>query len=236
MMNRLTILLLLAVTASALAQTKTSAAVPANTKTHSKPTQTLVQPEAAPNATALPIGTAIRMKLETPLSTTTSKFGDRFGGRVVEAVMLNGKTIIPVGAALEGQVIRAEEHRRIKGTPELDLRPTMITLPDGQRYSINATITDTSDRSLNVNDEGQIKGQGHDRGDLVEMGIGTAVGTGIGAAAGGGKGALIGAAIGGGATVVHWLIKTKSAQIPAGTEIIMELSRPMAFNAVQEGD
>ena len=235
-MKRLTILLVLAITASAAAQTKPSAAVPANPKTHSKPTQTLIQPESAPDASALPIGTAIRMKLETPLSTTTNKFGDRFGGRVVEAVMLNGRTIIPVGAALEGQVIRVEEHRRIKGTPQLDLRPTMVTLPDGQRYAINATITDTSDRSLNVNDEGQIKGKGRDKADWVETGIGAAVGTGIGAAAGGGKGALIGGTIGAGATVVHWLVKTKSAQIPAGTEIIMELSRPLALNAVQEGD
>ncbi|MGZ4814590.1 MAG: hypothetical protein ACXVZV_04240 [Terriglobales bacterium] len=235
-MKRLTILLALAITTSAVAQTKTSAAVPATGNTHSKPTQTLIQPDATPDATALPVGTAIRMRLETPLSTTTNKFGDRFGGRVTEAVMLNGKTIVPVGAALEGQVIRVEEHRRIKGTPELDLRPTMITLPDGQKYAINATITDTSDRSLNVNDEGQIKGKGRDKADWVQTGVGAALGTGIGAAAGGGKGALIGGTIGAGATVVHWLMKTKSAQIPAGTEIIMELSRPMALNAVQEGD
>jgi len=236
-MKKLTILLALALAASASAQTKSSAATPASKGTsHSKPTKTLIQPEAAPDATALPIGTAIRMKLETPLSTSSNKFGDRFGGRVVEAVMLNGKTIIPVGSALEGQVIRVEEHRRIKGVPEMDLRPTMVTTPDGQRYAINATITDTTDKSLNVNDEGQIKGPGHTKGDLVEMGVGAAVGTGIGAAAGGGKGALIGAAIGGGATAIHWLIKTKSAQIPAGTELIMELSRPMALSAVQEGD
>ncbi|HVZ18403.1 MAG TPA: hypothetical protein VG897_14885 [Terriglobales bacterium] len=235
-MKKLTIVLALAITASAVAQTKPSAAVSASATGHSRPTQTLIQPEAAPDATALPIGTAIRMKLETPLSTSTNKFGDHFGGRVVEAVTLNGKTIIPVGAALEGQVIRAEEHRRIKGTPELDLRPTMITLPDGQKYAINASITDTSDRALNVNDEGQIKGKGRDAADWVETGVGAALGTGIGAAVGGGKGALIGATIGAGATMVHWLTKTKSAQIPAGTEIIMELSRPMALNAMQEGD
>lgn len=235
-MKNLMILLTLALAASAVAQDKPSAAVPATGHTHTRAARTTAQPQAAPDATALPIGTAIRMKLETPLSTTTNKFGDRFGGRVVEAVMLNGKTIIPVGAALEGQVIRSEEHRRIKGTPELDLRPTLVTLPDGQKYSINANIVDTSDRSLNVNDEGQIKGKGHDNGDLIETGVGAAVGTGIGAAVGGFKGALIGGSIGAGATVVHWLMKTKSAQVPAGTEIIMELSRPMALNAVQEGD
>jgi len=235
-MKNLMILLTLALAASAVAQDKPSAAVPANGHPHTRAARTTAQPQAAPDATALPIVTAIRMKLETPLSTTTNKFGDRFGGRVIEAVMLNGKTIIPVGAALEGQVIRSEEHRRIKGTPELDLRPTLVTLPDGQKYSINANIVDTSDRSLNVNDEGQIKGKGHDNSDLVETGVGAAVGTGIGAAVGGFKGALIGGSIGASVTVVHWLMKTKSAQVPAGTEIIMELNRPMALSAVQEGD
>lgn len=199
-------------------------------------TQTLAQPASVPNATALPIGTAIRMKLETPLSTATNKAGDRFGGRVTEAVLLNGKTIIPVGAALEGDVIRAEQHRRIRGTPSFALRPNLITLPDGRKFVINATIVDTSNRSLNVTDEGEIEGRGHDTADWVETGVGTALGTGIGAAVGGGKGALIGATIGAGGTVIHWLTKTKSAQIPAGTEIIMELNHPMALSAVPEGE
>src|SRR5581483_9609820 len=187
-------------------------------------TQMMAQPAAAPNATALPVGTAIRMKLQTPLSTTANKHGDRFGGRVVEAVLLNGNMIIPVGSAIDGEVIRADEHRRIRGTPTFDLRPTLITLPNGGKYAINATIVDVSNRSLNVTDEGEIKGRGHDRADWVERGVGTAVGTGIGAAIGGGKGALVGASIGAGATLVHWLTKTKSAQIAAGTEIIMELN------------
>lgn len=235
-MKTLTTILVLTIACSAAAQEKTSAAIPANGHKHSRTPQTLAQPAAAPDATALPVGTAIRMKLETPLSTSRNKFGDHFGGRVIEAVTLNGRTIIPVGAALEGEVIRAEDHRRIRGTPTLDLRPTVITLPDGQKYSINASIVDTSNRSLNVNDEGEIKGSTYDRADKVETGVGAALGTGIGAAAGGFRGALIGGSIGAGATVIHWLTKTKSADVPAGTEIIMELNHPMALNAVQEGD
>jgi hypothetical protein len=234
-MTKLTVFLTIALTAGAAAQTKPSADVSTARSTHSAAPKTLAQPDAATDATALPVGTAIRMKLETPLSTSANKRGDHFGGRVVEAVTLNGKTIIPVGAALEGEVMNADEHRRIRGTPTLDLRPTTVTLPDGQKYAINASLVDTSDRSLNVNDEGEIKGPGRDRADWVETGVGAALGTGIGAATHGFKGALIGGSIGAGATVVHWLTKTKSAQVPAGTEIIMELSRPMAMSVV-EGD
>lgn len=187
------------------------------------------------NEMALPIGTAIRMKLETPLATNTTTKGDRFGGRVTQAVMLNGKTIIPVGAALEGEVYRSEEKRRITGTPTLDLNPDTVTLPDGTRYTIRANIVDTTAKNVNVNDEGEVKGDGHSKRDWIEMGAASVVGAGVGAAFGGGKGAAIGAGVGATASVVRWLTKTRNASLPAGTELIMELSRPLQLTAT-DGD
>lgn len=228
-MKKYAVLLTLLVATGAIAQTKPSAA----RTTHPTPVLTS---STSMDTYSLPTGTVIRMKLETPLSSATSQRGDRFGGRVVEAVKINGRTIIPVGAALEGDVTRTEDPRRVKGTGTLDLLPRVVTLPDGQRYNIIANIVDTSNNSeVNVNEEGQVKAKGHDRNDLLETGVGTAVGMGIGGAVGGGKGLLIGAAVGGGATVVHWLTKTKSATLPAGTELTMQLSRPMQFTA-EAGD
>jgi len=49
---------------------------------------------------------------------------------------------------------------------------------------------------------------------------------------GGGKGFLIGGAVGATVTVTHWLGKHRSAMLPAGTELVMELSRPMSMNVV----
>ena len=48
---------------------------------------------------------------------------------------------------------------------------------------------------------------------------------------GGGEGALMGGGIGASATVAHWLSKRKWAALPAGPELVMELSRPMALTA-----
>jgi hypothetical protein len=48
---------------------------------------------------------------------------------------------------------------------------------------------------------------------------------------GGGKGVLIGATIGATATVARWLGKKNSATLPAGTELVMELSRPLEMTA-----
>src|SRR5689334_6561636 len=72
-------------------------------RTHeTQPTAATIEthPAAVPtDAATLPVGTTVRMKLETMLSTMTSKRNDEFAGRVTEAVMLDGKTIIPVGAS-----------------------------------------------------------------------------------------------------------------------------------------
>ncbi len=217
--------------ATPASNTKTSAATPVVIEA---PAHNISTVTSADN-NALPTGTAIRMKLETRLSTDSNKRGDRFAGRVIEAVVLNGRTIIPAGSSLEGNIVRAESRRRIRGNATLDLNPDTVTLPDGQRFKISAAIVDTSDQSLSINDEGELKGQGHNRGDWFEMGAISAVGGGLGAAIGGGKGFLVGTTIGAGASAVHWLLKTRSAEVPAGTELVMELSRPMQLT-LADGD
>lgn len=186
---------------------------------------------------SLPEGTPVYMKLETAISTRTNKTGDRFAGRVTQPITLNSKTIIPVGAALEGRVISAEQERRIHGTPVINLRPEMITMPDGTRYTIVATIVDTNKtKELTVDEEGGIHGKGRDGSDWKETGIATAAGAGVGALiTHGAKGTLIGAGIGATASVVRWLAKTRDANVPAGTEIVMELSRPMALSSSSAG-
>ncbi|MGI9103033.1 MAG: hypothetical protein ACR2IF_11385 [Terriglobales bacterium] len=186
---------------------------------------------------ALPVGTAVWMKLETQLSTRANKAGDRFSGRVTRDVTLNGKTVIPTGAALEGRVARVDEPRRIKGLPTIDLRPEFVTLPNGNRLVLSAVVVDTSARpATSVNDEGRIKGRGHDGSDWKETGIGAGAGAATGALVAGGTGALVGAGVGATASVVHWLIKRRSADLPAGTEIIMEISRPMTLAADTPGN
>jgi hypothetical protein len=47
----------------------------------------------------------------------------------------------------------------------------------------------------------------------------------------GGKGMLFGSMIVGGATVIHWLTKRHSVDVPAGTELIMEISHPMTVSS-----
>ena len=180
--------------------------------------------------TALPTGTAVKMKLETTLATFSSKAGDPFSARVTEPVVVDGKTVIPIGATVEGRVTKANEPRRIAGKPTIAISPENLVLPNGDRFMLNASLVDTNARhSSDVNTEGQFKGAGHDGKDLTEVGMGTGGGMLIGGLAGGGKGLLIGGAVGATATVTHWLAKHRSAMLPAGTELVMELNRPMTM-------
>ncbi len=187
---------------------------------------------AAAAQVALPAGTAVKLKLETTISTSSSKVGDAFSGRVTEAVVHQGKEIIPVGAAVEGHIAKLSEPRRVKGKPMIDLRPDLLTMPNGDKYTISAAVVDTDTRlDLSVDEEGKIKGDGMTGRDKKEIAIGTGAGVGVGAIAGGGKGALVGALVGGSVTVAHWLMKRHSAELPAGSEIVLELSRPMEMAA-----
>ncbi|MGB9234520.1 MAG: hypothetical protein WCC04_08905 [Terriglobales bacterium] len=190
----------------------------------------------AAGQTSLPTGTAVRMKLDTTLTTFSSKTGDAFSARVTEPVVLDGKTVIPVGATVEGRVTRTTEPRRIAGKPTIAVFPENLVLPNGDRFTFNGSLVDTNARhGTDVNTEGQFKGAGHDATDLTQIGMGTGGGMIMGGLIGGAKGLVIGGVIGATVTVSHWLGKHRSATLPAGTELVMELNRPLTMTSAVTG-
>jgi hypothetical protein len=184
----------------------------------------------------LPAGASLKVKLENELATVSSKRGDAFSARVTEAVLVGGKTVVPIGATVEGRVTQVSNPRRIQGKATIGIFPEALILPNGERFMLNARLVDTDVRhGTDVNEEGQFKGRGWDGKDMTEIGMGTGGGMLIGGLAAGGKGVLIGGAAGATATVAHWLSKTKSATLPAGTELVMELSRAMEMRVAPAG-
>ncbi|MGC2173750.1 MAG: hypothetical protein WA555_04190 [Candidatus Sulfotelmatobacter sp.] len=180
----------------------------------------------------VPAGTALMVRLDTTLATFSNKPGDPFQGRLTQAVVVNGKTLIPAGAMVEGRVTKVAEPRRIAGKPTIGILPESLILPNGERLFLDATLVDTNaGRGTDVNQEGEFKGSGHDRRDQLETGGGTAGGMLIGGLIGGPPGILIGGVVGAGSTGVHWLSKHRSAILPAGTTLTIELNRPLAMTA-----
>lgn len=185
---------------------------------------------AAQTSLPVPAGTALMVKLETTLATFSNKPGDPFQGSLTQPVVLNGQTVIPAGARIEGRVTKVAEPRRIAGKPTIGILPEALILPTGERFFLDATLVDTNaGRDTDVNNEGEFKGSGHDRRDQLETGGGTAGGMLIGGLVGGPVGIIVGGAIGAGATGAHYLSKHRSATLPAGTTLTIELNRPLAM-------
>jgi hypothetical protein len=182
---------------------------------------------SAQTSTPVPAGTAMMVRLETTLATFSNRVGDPFRGSITQPIVVNGRTVIPAGAVVEGRITKISEPRRISGRPTIGILPEAVIMPTGERYYLDATLTDTNIPGSDVNTEGQFKGSGHDRHDTIETGGGTAGGMLIGGLAGGPVGVLVGGAIGAGATTTHWLVKHRSATLPAGTQLTLELNRPL---------
>jgi hypothetical protein len=185
----------------------------------------------AQTATSVPEGTPLKVKLQTTISTFSSKVGDPFQGKTIDPVVIDGKTVIPSGATIEGRVTKLSEPRRIKGKPSIGILPEHVVLPDGQRFMLNAVLVDTDIPGTDVNEEGLFKGTGHERRDQIEVAGGTGAGMLVGGLIGGGPGILIGGAVGAGATTTHWLVQHRSAILPSGTQLMMELSRPLTMSS-----
>jgi hypothetical protein len=183
---------------------------------------------AAAQAAPVPAGTALMAKLETTLATFSNKPGDPFQAQLSQPVLINGREVLPAGTKIEGRVTKVAEPRRISGKPTIGILPEALILPTGERLFLDATLVDTNIPGTDVNREGQFKGTGHDRHDELETGGGTAAGMLIGGLVGGPVGIVVGGAIGAGSTGGHWLIKHRSATLPAGTILTLEMNRPLA--------
>ena len=195
------------------------------------PTLLLASFAAAQTSSPVPAGTTLMVRLDTTLATFSNRVGDPFQGKITQAVVVNGNTLIPVGSTIEGRVTKVSEPRRIQGKPTLGILPEAVILPTGERYFLDATLVDTNIKGSDVSSEGQFKGLGHDRRDQLETAGGAAGGMLVGGLIGGGPGVLIGGAVGATATTVHWLAKHRSATLPAGTELTLELNRPITMGA-----
>ncbi|MCU1304904.1 MAG: hypothetical protein JWQ87_5188 [Candidatus Sulfotelmatobacter sp.] len=184
----------------------------------------------AQSSSPVPAGTALMVKLETTLATFSNKPGDLFQGQLINPVVVDGRTMIPAGTKIEGRVAKVTEPRRISGRPTIKIVPETLVMAGGERFPLDATLVDTNaGRDTDVNQEGEFKGSGHDRRDQMETGGGAAGGMLIGGLVGGPPGIVIGGLVGAGSAGGHWLSKHRSATLPAGTTLTIELNRPLAM-------
>ncbi len=133
-------------------------------------------------AVTVPAQTEFTVRTITNLSSAENHDGDTWEGTLESPVIVDGREVIPKGADVTGNVVRAVPSGRLGGRAELWLTLTSVSV-GGRRYNITTS------------EAGQKEGSKATR-DVLLIGGGAGVGAAIGAAAGGGKGAAIGSAIG----------------------------------------
>lgn len=89
----------------------------------------------------LPMGTPLRLKTTTPLSTKDSKPGDRVRLEVIEDVSFRGTVVVPVGTPVIGEVARAQRNGHVGKKGKLEVRFVSIEMPDGP-VRLSGTVYD----------------------------------------------------------------------------------------------
>jgi hypothetical protein len=97
------------------------------------------EPDSARPET-LPAGTHCKILLLTSVSASKSKPGDAVQARLLEPVLLNSKVVLPAGSLIEGKVIKKTPPRWLSRAGSLYLTFTELTLLEGQRVPIAASL------------------------------------------------------------------------------------------------
>jgi hypothetical protein len=168
------------------------------------------------DSVTLPEQTAVRVTLDQAVRSDQSRPGDHFAATVSEPVLLNGKTVIPQGAHVDGLVVDAKPSGRLMGRARLQLALQSVEV-NGQSYEVR---TLSSPRI----------GPSHKKRNLWWIGGGAGGGAVIGALAAGGTGALIGGPVGAGAgTTVALLTGKKDIKLRPETPVTFRLAEPVAI-------
>jgi hypothetical protein len=189
-------------------------------KTRSKPRVTKSAP-AKVTAPAVPVGTEMKIRLNSEIDTKDSRDGDKF-----TAVVLTPSKY--ADATVEGHIAKIDQSGKMKGRTSLVLAFDTLNFSNGTSRTIAAQVVRVygEDSAKKVDEEGNVQSGSKTSTTVKRTGGGAAAGAVIGAIAGGGKGAAIGAAIGAGVGAGSTYIQgSNKVKLEPGTEILIKTTR-----------
>lgn len=159
-------------------------------------------------------GTPLHVRLDTSVSSATSKVEDPVEGTLTRALIVDGTTVAPIGSRVKGEVTAVQPSPK-KGSASLAFRFRTLTIQGhDDPYNITAGINRVAPSEK--------------KDDAITIGAPAAVGAVVGGIIGGKKGAVIGAVVGGGAGTAIVLTTTgKDISLQSGTEVTMTLKSPV---------
>ena len=160
-----------------------------------------------------PANTALALDLMTALSSETAQVETPVRARLREPVVVDGYTVLPAGAMLNGNVIDVARAGRVQGRSHLTFRFTEVEVDGGRQDLRTNPIT--------------VEGEATKSEDATKIGGGAVGGAIIGGILGGGSGAVKGAAIGGAAgTGVVLATRGRDVTLAAGSNVATTLATP----------
>lgn len=195
--------------------------VAAQKRTTKSKTKVTKAAPAKTTAPAVPVGTEMKIRLNSEVDTKNSQNGDKFS-----AVVLTPSSY--ADAKIEGHIAKIAESGKLKGRTSLALSFDTIHFSNGTSRTIAAQVVKVygEDSAKNVDEEGNVQSGSKTSTTVKRTGGGAAAGAVIGAIAGGGKGAAIGAAIGAGVGAGSTYIQgSNKVKLEPGTEILIKTTK-----------
>jgi hypothetical protein len=158
----------------------------------------------------LPSGQELDVRLQTTLSSETSKAEQRFEATTVSDLLQDGRVLVPAGTVVRGVVSSVSPAGRLDRTGTLTLSFDRMTIR-GRNVPLRALAT-------------EVYKSGGIRDEVGTAGAGAGVGGVIGGLLGGVKGAVLGAVIGAGGAIAA--TDGKDIELPSGSIVRIRLDSP----------
>ena len=145
------------------------------------------QRQPLPGTLTIPAGTVLLIRTNDFLSSDHNQVGDLFTAVLDQPVVVNGWVVARRGQTVVGKVKAAQKAGRVKGTSQLGLELTDLSVVDGSQAPILTELWRGSGGTSHGQDAATVAGTtglGALIGAAADWGHGAAIGAGIGAAAG----------------------------------------------------
>ncbi len=169
---------------------------------------------SAPTGPVVPQGAEIAIRMIDDVDSQRDSVGKTYKASLAKDVVVDGATVIPVGADVTVKLVSDEKSGKITGKTVLTLDLTEVMV-NGKMTALDTNVVNQESSSRGKRSAGVIGGA-------------TALGAIIGAVAGGGAGAAIGAASGAAVgTGAQVMTKGQRVKIPSETKLTFTLQQPL---------
>jgi len=180
-------------------------------------TEAVADTGAAFHEITIPAGTALSLQMASTVSSASSRIEQPVTATLRRPIVVEGRTIVPAGAAVTGYVSQVQRSGRVKGRALVGVRFTRLRVGD-TRYTIET---------------GNVarRAPATKKADATKIGIGAGAGALVGALTGGKKGAAIGSGLGAaGGTAVVLSTRGREVSIGRGALLTARLAAPVTVH------